>query len=106
MILEEANIRSSQSFLSTVVIPKQVRLKSYLGTDHYSAEGCGEGASTLSVNVCVCLFACIYVGVCVCVCERESAALVFEEGNPSSLSPPLPPSSSSTDVLAQEHSKH
>ena len=39
MILEETNIRSSQSFLSTVVLPEQVRLKPFL-----------EGGETVSVS--------------------------------------------------------
>ena len=39
MILEETNIRSSKSFLSTVVLPEQVRLKPFL-----------EGGETVSVS--------------------------------------------------------
>ena len=39
MILEETNIRCSQSFLSTVVLPKQVRLEPFL-----------EGGETVSVS--------------------------------------------------------
>ena len=39
MILEETNIRSSPTFLSTVVLPEQVRLEPFL-----------EGGETVSVS--------------------------------------------------------
>ena len=44
MILEETNIRSSQSFLSTVVLPEQVRLEPFLedGETVSVSDGGGE----------------------------------------------------------------
>ena len=52
MILEETNIRSSKSFLSTVVLPEQVRLEPFLedGETVSVSDGGGELIPPLGVR--------------------------------------------------------